>query len=54
MKTTENKKDEVKVAVKQSECGAEHSDCPNAWKGTCERPAGHDGSHYCSRCHSYF
>jgi hypothetical protein len=37
-----------------SECGATHGDCPNTWKGTCDREAGHDGSHHCSRCNSVF
>jgi hypothetical protein len=37
-----------------SECGATHTECPNTWKGTCTRPVGHDGSHFCSQCNSYF
>jgi hypothetical protein len=37
-----------------SECGATHGDCPNTWKGTCDREAGHDGSHHCSSCNSVF
>jgi hypothetical protein len=37
-----------------SECGATHSDCANTWKGTCDREAGHDGSHHCNRCQSVF
>lgn len=37
-----------------SECGAQHSDCPNTWKGTCDREAGHGGSHHCSQCNSVF
>jgi hypothetical protein len=37
-----------------SECGAEHGDCPNAWKGSCDREAGHDGSHHCDRCNGAF
>ncbi|HEX6904828.1 MAG TPA: hypothetical protein VF789_34290 [Thermoanaerobaculia bacterium] len=37
-----------------SECGVTHSDCPNTWKGTCDREAGHSGSHHCDKCMSYF
>lgn len=37
-----------------SECGQTHSDCPNSWQGSCDREAGHDGSHHCSRCNSAF
>lgn len=37
-----------------SECGAQHGDCPNSWKGSCDREAGHDGSHHCDRCNSSF
>lgn len=37
-----------------AECGATHMDCPNTWKGTCDREAGHDGSHHCSSCNSVF
>jgi hypothetical protein len=40
--------------VKSSECGATHGECPNAFKGSCDRPPGHDGSHHCDRCSSYF
>jgi len=35
-------------------CGVEHTDCPNTWKGTCDRSASHDGSHHCSSCNSLF
>jgi len=38
----------------EAECGATHDDCPNSWKGTCDRSAGHDGSHHCSKCNSSF
>lgn len=37
-----------------SECGASHGDCPNTWKGSCDREAGHSGSHHCDKCNSYF
>lgn len=37
-----------------SACGATHNDCANTFKGTCEREAGHEGSHFCSSCKSYF
>jgi hypothetical protein len=37
-----------------SECGAIHDDCPNTFKGTCDREAGHSGSHSCNRCRSVF
>lgn len=37
-----------------SECGATHQDCPNTIKGTCDREAGHSGSHSCSACRSAF
>lgn len=47
-------KDNGQPPVKAGECGASHSDCPNTWKGTCELPAGHSGSHFCSKCNSYF
>ena len=45
---------EVARVHSAEECGAIHSDCPNTWKGTCDRPAGHDGSHQCGTCHSAF
>ncbi|HEX4952794.1 MAG TPA: hypothetical protein VF017_05295 [Thermoanaerobaculia bacterium] len=38
----------------QGECGATHGDCPNSWKGSCDRSAGHDGSHHCGSCNSSF
>jgi hypothetical protein len=48
-------KQPVEKPVKYSaECGATHNDCPNTWKGTCDRAAGHDGSHHCSSCNSVF
>ena len=50
--TSEKKDDVQKVA--SSECGATHGDCPNTWQGTCDREAGHDGSHHCNRCNSAF
>ncbi len=37
-----------------NECGANHGDCPNSWKGSCDRPTGHDGSHHCGSCNSLF
>jgi hypothetical protein len=37
-----------------TECGASHSDCPNSWAGSCDREAGHDGSHHCDRCNAAF
>ncbi len=37
-----------------SECGQQHGDCPNSWQGSCDREAGHDGSHHCSRCNAAF
>lgn len=48
-----------KAAVKPMEqgagaCGAAHGDCPNAWKGSCDRESGHDGSHHCSSCNGSF
>ncbi len=35
-------------------CGATHGDCPNTWKGTCDRESGHDGAHHCSSCNGLF
>lgn len=46
--------EQVKHAEKASDCGATHGDCPNTWKGTCNREAGHDGSHHCSSCNMAF
>lgn len=40
--------------IKSSDCGSTHVNCPNAWKGTCDREAGHAGSHHCSSCNSTF
>lgn len=37
-----------------SECGMPHGDCPNTWKGSCDREAGHSGSHHCDKCNSAF
>ena len=55
MKTKNPSKDEVKFTpCGASECGATHDDCPNTWKGTCDREAGHSGSHHCDRCQSVF
>jgi hypothetical protein len=34
-------------------CGASHTECPNG-SGSCERAAGHDGSHRCSSCRGSF
>ena len=45
---------EVQPPQMDQACGATHNDCPNTWKGTCERPAGHEGSHLCSSCKSMF
>jgi hypothetical protein len=51
----ETRKDpEAEKTQASQECGAEHSDCPNVWKGTCNRAAGHDGSHHCDRCNGLF
>lgn len=47
-------KTEEREVVKDSACGATHDNCPNAWKGTCDRDGGHDGSHHCSSCNSIF
>jgi hypothetical protein len=55
MKINERKDDVQKFApCGASECGATHGDCPNTWQGTCDREAGHDGSHHCSRCNAAF
>jgi hypothetical protein len=35
-------------------CGVLHDDCPNAWKGSCDRSSPHDGSHHCGSCNSSF
>lgn len=45
---------EDREIVKDSECGALHDNCPNTWKGSCDREAGHSGSHSCSACRSAF
>jgi hypothetical protein len=37
-----------------SECGAVHGGCSGTWQGTCDREAGHDGSHHCNRCNMMF
>jgi hypothetical protein len=37
-----------------SECGAQHTECPNTWKGTCKLEVGHPGSHLCSQCNSMY
>lgn len=50
---SDEKKETVRIA-KSSECGATHSDCPNSWQGSCDREAGHDGSHHCDKCNSLF
>lgn len=52
----EDKKDQARYSEKPaaSECGMPHGDCPNTWKGTCDREAGHDGSHHCDKCQSAF
>lgn len=50
----DQKQTKEKVEHSASECGAQHEGCPSSWKGTCDRPAGHDGSHHCDRCHSSF
>lgn len=49
-----NAKTETMDTVENSaaECGAQHMDCPDSWKGSCDRPAGHEGSHHCDRCNS--
>lgn len=49
-----DKKEQVRHAEKSSGCGATHGDCPNPWKGTCDREAGHDGSHHCGSCNMAF
>lgn len=56
VKKSEDKKDQAHYCGKPaaSECGAPHGDCPNTWKGTCNREAGHDGSHFCDKCLSPF
>lgn len=53
---SEDRKDQAHYGDRPaaSECGATHSDCPNTWKGTCDREAGHDGSHHCSQCNGVF
>ncbi len=35
-------------------CGVTHEACPNSWKGSCDREAGHSGSHHCGSCNSAF
>jgi hypothetical protein len=55
MKTKNQSRGEVKFTpCGASECGATHSDCANTWKGSCDREAGHEGSHHCNRCQSVF
>lgn len=55
-KKSEDKKDQVHYCGKHanSECGVSHGDCPNTWKGSCNREAGHSGSHFCDKCLSPF
>lgn len=50
----EEKPLENKLVKYEQECGATHNDCPNTWKGTCDRSAGHSDSHHCNRCNSVF
>lgn len=38
------------LACGNADCGANHGDCISSWKGSCDRAAGHDGSHHCSSC----
>lgn len=56
LKSSDNNRDQVPYSEKPAaaECGALHSDCPNSWKGSCDREAGHDGSHHCDKCNSAF
>lgn len=50
-----DKKEEVQYRERgYGTCGAPHGDCPNTWKGSCDREAGHEGSHHCDGCHSAF
>lgn len=35
-------------------CGIQHDDCPNSWKGSCDRDPGHSGSHHCGACNMLF
>ncbi len=53
---SEDKKDQARQCGKHasSECGSTHDDCPNTWKGSCDREAGHSGSHHCDKCQSAF
>ena len=58
MSKAQNERDrepEARVSeCKSGECGIVHGDCCNSWKGTCDREAGHGGSHHCSSCNSAF
>jgi hypothetical protein len=50
-----DRNDEVKnTECGYGTCGVVHEDCPNTWKGTCDRSAPHDGSHHCDRCNAAF
>jgi hypothetical protein len=48
-----NKQEEL-VIKDDADCGSTHGDCPNSWKGTCDRDGGHDGGHHCSSCNMVF
>jgi hypothetical protein len=51
----EDKKEQVRqTEIGSGDCGATHADCPNTWKGSCDRASGHDGSHHCSSCNGLF
>lgn len=43
---------QIDESVKYTECGTEHTECPNAIKGKCDRPEGHGGSHHCHECNA--
>lgn len=51
METQDTTRSETQVFY--DDCGASHVECPNG-NGSCERAAGHDGSHRCSSCRSSF
>ncbi len=54
MRKPEKTEEAPKAAENGGTCGAQHGDCPQAWKGSCDREAGHDGSHHCSACNSLY
>jgi hypothetical protein len=53
-KAMNEKKEPKPEKVHFGECGVTHDDCPNSWKGTCDRSPGHAGSHHCSKCQMVF